>query len=113
MIEYLKIEELKDGYLYVILARNANYGIWKKETNSFFISRWKFGNNYIFEEHHWDTDMFPTARPAREIEKSPFSLWEEMGLVLINKGGRKHWTYTLEEEMLEYLNKWERKCLDA
>lgn len=84
-LKYLKIDELKDGYLYRILARNAKYGIWKAEKKSFIISRVKFGDNYIFEEDHWDADPnYGTAKPLKEIEKYPEG-----------------------QDMLEYLNPWE------
>ena len=105
---YLKPDELKDGYLYKIHARNATYGIWKKEKRSFFISRVKFKSNYIFEEYHWDVcTSFGTVKPLEEIEKSPFSLWEEMDGVTITRNGRKYFTYALENELLEYLNRFE------
>ena len=48
--EYIKIEDLKDGHLYKIIARNASYGIWLYRRQGFVISRVKFGHKYIFEE---------------------------------------------------------------
>ena len=45
------IETLKDRHVYKIHARNAHYGIWIAENKSFLISRWKFGENYPFEEY--------------------------------------------------------------
>lgn len=71
--DYIKLEDLKDGYLYKILARNAGYGIYCD--GGFYISRWKFGRNYIFVEIHWDlSDSFGTVKPLKEIEISPFSI---------------------------------------
>ena len=70
--EYIKMEDLKGGYLYKISARNANYGIWIPLRKSFAISRIKFRDNFIFEEHHWDCESFATVKPLEEIEKSPF-----------------------------------------
>lgn len=85
--EYLKMKELKDGYLYEIIARNAKYGIWSAEKEAFLISRIKFDDNFLFEEHHYDCPAFATAQPIREIEKAP--KWYE------------------EKNILKYLNKFE------
>ena len=89
--DYIKIKDLKGGYLYHIDARNASYGIWNPERNSFLISRVKFGSNFIFEEHHWDCPSFATAKPLEEIEKSPFDMDN----------------CETEDKLLEYLNKFE------
>jgi hypothetical protein len=90
-LDYLKVEELKDGYLYHILARNADYGIWQKDKGTFLISRFKFGDNYLFEEAHYDlSDDFGTVRPLMEIEKIPF--YEEMFKIK-------------DDKVLKYLNK--------
>ena len=87
---YLKMPDLKDGYLYKIIARNASYGIWTASHQGFVISRHKFGDNFLFEENHYDCDNFATAQPLEEIEQAPFtSLYEH------------------EDEVLEYLNKFE------
>jgi len=88
--DYLKMDELKNGYLYKIIARNASFGIWKEDIKGFIISRVKFGSNYLFEEHHYDHDKWPTAQPVEEIEKSPFDTSD------IN-----------EKEALDYLNQFE------
>lgn len=83
---YIKIEDMKHGYLYRIHARNARYGIWNEEHKSFIISRVKFVDNYLFEEYHWDTGApYGTARPLEELEKAPTT------------------------DVLEYLNKFERR----
>lgn len=87
---YIKIPDLKDGYLYKIIARNASHGIWKSDVEGFIISRIKFGDNFIFEEYHYDCPAWGTAQPIEEIEKAPFN------------------TESLKEEaVLEYLNKFE------
>jgi len=95
-VKYLKIDELKGGYLYKIIARNATFGIWIPQRYSFVISRTKFRDNYIFEEFHWDCPAFATVKPLEEIEKSPFD-FEKIDIV----------EYYKEKEMLEYLNKFE------
>lgn len=66
---YLKVEELKDGYLYEMDARNASFGIWNAKKGYFHIARMKF-NVFLCVETHWDLDdVYGTAKPLREIEK--------------------------------------------
>ena len=101
---YIKMEDLKAGYLYRISARNASYGIWIPARESFAISRIKFRDNYIFEEHHWDCEAFATVKPLEEIEKSPFYSGD-IGIVYTEK----YFGYKNEEDLLEYLNKFENK----
>ena len=100
--EWIKIEDLKSGYLYKIAARNASYGIWIPQRKSFAISRIKFGSNYIFEEYHWDCPAFATAKPLEEIEKSPFNV-EDTEIVYTEE----YFGYKNEDKLLEYLNKFE------
>jgi len=100
--DYIKIKDLKDGYLYKIIARNARYGIWKAETQGFIISRIKFGSNYAFEEYHYDCKAFPTAQPIEEIEKSPFDTKH-----LCREQDDEHFWFTNEDAVLKYLNKFE------
>ncbi len=76
--EYIKMQDLKDGYIYKIIARNTKYGVWIKEKNGFMISRWKFNSNYLFIEFHWDfDDLVGTAKPIKLIDKFPFEIKEE------------------------------------
>ena len=103
---YLKIPELKDGYTYRVSARNASFGIWRKSKNSFIISRWKFGANYIFEEYHYDTGApFGTVNPLEEIEKSPFVPEKDTEKIFTDT----HFYIEKEDEILEYLNKFEEE----
>ena len=75
---YIKIDDLKDGFLYFILARNSYFGIWKAENKLFLISRFKFNLNYLCEEYHWDTgEPFGTVKPYKELELPPFSGFDE------------------------------------
>jgi hypothetical protein len=120
-MNYIKIPDLKPGYLYRIHARNASYGIWFGDTGTtnafgFAISRIKFGDNFIFTEYHWDMPSFATARPLEEIEKSPFSPEDLVHKLIIYDGaegyshikvGEKFWTVLKHKEILEYLNKYE------
>ncbi len=120
-LEYIKMEDLKPGYLYRIHARNASYGIWLGEVETgnafgFAISRIKFGSNYIFTEFHWDMPTFATARPLEEIERSPFDVEDLAHKLLACDGtegyshlkvGEKYWCVPKSEEILKYLNKYE------
>lgn len=91
--DYIKIEDLKEGYTYRILARNARYGIWVPKTSGFLISRIKFGDNFLFEEYHWDCESYATVKPIREVERSPFTIEDDM--------------YKQEAKILTYLNNFE------
>jgi hypothetical protein len=73
--QYLKVEDLKEGYTYRIHARNATVGIWTPEHQGFLIKRDKFGVRYLFTEIHWDlSEDFGTAKPVKELEKAPFEI---------------------------------------
>jgi hypothetical protein len=89
----MKEEELKDGYLYEIDARNASIGIWDEKRKTFFISRTKFYDNFLFDENHVSCPDFGTATPIREIEKSPFTMNIDL--------------YEIERHVLKYLNSFE------
>lgn len=95
-VTYLKPEELKVGYLYEIDARNASYGIWMGiEYGEFLLSRYKFDDNFLFEEIHVDlSNDFGTVKPLKEIEKSPFDMKEYK------------FSGNIDAEVLEYLNGW-------
>jgi len=85
----IKLEDLKQGYLYKISARNAEFGIWLEEKESFLISRFKFRDNFLFiEEFFRDDPPSGTALPIEEIEKVPYNLDPGFN----------------EEEILAYLN---------
>lgn len=105
-LEYLKMDQLKAGYLYKIRARNANYGIWLPQRQGFIISRIKFGDNYLFEEYHWDCEAFATVKPLEEIEKSPFNA-DEINIEHSERDGKKFFGYPNSKAILTYLNKFE------
>ena len=107
---YIKIPKLKDGYIYRINARNASFGIWYQKHKSFIISRWKFGDNYTFEEYHHDTGApFGTVRPWKEIEKSPFIPEQDTERIFTSKDGREYFHIEKENEILKYLNRFEEE----
>ena len=84
---YIRIKDCKDGYLYIISARNANVGIYKETDKAFTINRLKFKDRFLFDEYHWDTGIpYGTAVPLKEVEKAPeFKSDEEKLLYLFNK----------------------------
>jgi hypothetical protein len=87
----MKLKDLKNGYLYEIDARNASYGIWRSRTGSFIISRFKFYENFLFDEIHVELSSdFGTATPLLEIEQSPFDMESDLFLI--------------EKKVLDYLN---------
>jgi len=84
--EYISVDKCKDGYLYVISARNSNLGIYNESNKGFTISRDKFGANYLFDEFHWDTGApFGTVKPKMELEKAPEFKNDEEKLRYLNE----------------------------
>jgi hypothetical protein len=73
--DYIRIPDLKEGFSYLIFGENSNVGIWLPANKSFLISRFKAGNNYLFEEFHCDIGIpHGTSKPLKEIERSPFDI---------------------------------------
>lgn len=79
---YLPASKCKDGYLYLIKARNSFLGISTDNGKKFIISRTKFSSNFLDEEDHWDTEhespfsfkRLGTVKPLKELEKVPESI---------------------------------------
>lgn len=70
--KYLKMDELKHGYVYLMVSRNGFAGVWDKDTRGFVFIREKFGSEYLFTEYHWDTGPpYGTVHPYTEFEKCP------------------------------------------
>jgi len=87
---YIPLEQCKDGFLYIIDARNSRLGIFKKENNSFIISRFKFKSNFLYEEDHWDTgEPFGTVKPLKLLGPTQMSFLPTMN----------------QDEQLKFLNK--------
>lgn len=104
---FLSLEECKDGYLYKIHARCASYGIFREKHSDFMILRTKFYDTFLFEEIHFDASMeHGTAKPLKEIEKSPFT-GEDMEEIFVEDG--KYFTRKGDAKaMHEYLMKWRK-----
>ena len=107
--ECIQTPDLISGYLYQIHARNARFGIWLPQRFSFLISRVKFSSNYLFEEIHFNaSDWHGTARPMVEMERSPFKAEELNYKEFQRDDGDIYLDYPDSEEILEYLNMFER-----
>lgn len=71
---YLSLQTMKPNYLYLLKARNFEFGIWKENEQGFLGKRHKFGEVFTFTEVHWDaSEDFGTAKPLTELEKTPFT----------------------------------------
>jgi calcineurin-like phosphoesterase family protein len=65
--------ECIDGYLYWISGRNAQVGVYVRESQSFMVPREKFGHVFVDKEYHWDVDpRYGTVKPLQRLERSPF-----------------------------------------
>lgn len=104
--DYLKINQLKAGYLYKVDARRAGFGIWLSQRESFITSRIKFGANFLSEECHYDCKSYGTVYPFEEIEKSPFDA-EDINIIQWEENGNKYFGYPKYKEILEYINRFE------
>lgn len=114
--KYIPLDKCKDGYLYIIYARNSNLGIYKEDKKAFTISRFKFSSNFLDEEVHWDVEYFfgsmrflGTAKPLKEFGKSEIFEKDEDTLRYLNelwkcKEMQKFWK-KMNEEYLKSLKK--------
>lgn len=50
--QYLPIDQLEDGCIYLIHARNSYIGIWRASERGFTLVREKFGRRFLFTEFH-------------------------------------------------------------
>lgn len=97
---YIKIENLKDGYLYKINARNASIGIWNAIDKGFIIAREKFGSTFLFMEYHYDTGApYGTVMPVREIEKADVDISTFNGFFTESKDSIKILKYLLTKNV--------------
>lgn len=94
--EYIPIEDCKDGYLYIIGARNSDLGVYVAKDKGFVINRFKINRHFLFVEFHWDTGSpYGTARCIKELEKAGEFPWEGCDRVSCNK--------ETAQKMLDYL----------
>jgi len=73
--KYIETENLKHGYVYQIMARNARFGVWNEKKGEYLISRFKFHNNFTFGEVYWNMKgdiILPGA--IKEVQKCPYDV---------------------------------------
>lgn len=107
MTDYIKIPDLKNLGLYEIQARNGAYGIWIAKEKGFFLSRIKFGDNFMFMEYHWDCPAWATAKPIRFIEQAPFEEADFDYVEKVRGWGDKYHDWRKHHEVITYLNRFE------
>lgn len=67
-VRYLPVEDLLDGFLYMIHARNSYLGVWDPAAKGFVLIREKFGQVYLSVERHWDScPHLGTAKPFVQL----------------------------------------------
>lgn len=67
----IKIEDLKDRWLYQVRARSFQIAVWDAKEQHFVGIRTKFGNRYLDSENHWDAKEFASCCPMQEICELP------------------------------------------
>ena len=69
LMKQTPIEQLKNGQLYRIWARNASLGVWNAAERGFYIARFKlFPPRFLFLENHYNADdVHGTALPLEEL----------------------------------------------
>ena len=102
--DYLPADQLAQGGLYWIMARNASVGIWCGWETGFLIPRHKLGRDYLFLEEHWDRTSdegvgYGTVKAFKLIETPPFDLGSCF-LQLGHKSTKFKWTNDLNESEL-------------
>jgi hypothetical protein len=109
MKDKIPIDQLKDGYVYKLVARNASAGVFKEKGHgdqpSFEVARTKWGNTFIDEEIHYDADdRHGTALPYEEIGPLPsqFTRGDRAELVLYLSEVQK----TVDDEYEKHLDEY-------
>ena len=68
----ISLKKCKNGYAYKIDSRNLSIGVFNRVTNGFVGVRYKFGDEFLFEEFHYDTgEPYGTVYPKKELEQCP------------------------------------------
>ena len=91
-IGHLRIDECEEDCLYLIEARGGSVGIARKtdseeEPLEFVLSRYEFGDGFLFSESHWDCKACGTAKPIRKLERVPDEVLECLKAGDINNEG--------------------------
>ena len=117
---YIRLDKCIHNCLYLIMARNSNFGIFNSVNKSFILSRFKgYGENeinFLYPEYHWDSDEYEeigmvvkgvykivkihhgTVKPIKPIELTSY---------IDNNGKIKD-----DEKVLSYLNEKAKRIED-
>jgi hypothetical protein len=83
--KWIPLEKCKDSYVYYIHARNAKVGIFNENDNGFIISRYKFDENFLFTEYHWDTgEPYGTVKPLKKLYRAKPNMTLDETLIYLN-----------------------------
>lgn len=80
---YIPVAECRRRHVYRLRSRNLAFGVFAPEKDNGFIGiREKFGNRFLFTEHHWDNGPpYGTAKPVEDLgplRDERIRLWEAM-----------------------------------
>jgi len=101
--EYIPISECKHGHLYRLDSRNLSMGVYNENDHNGFIGiRTKFGDRFLFTEHHWDGEYYATAKPLEDLGPVPEDIEVRENFPSINKNNGRpvewvsygKWIYT-------------------
>ena len=101
--------------LYRIYSRHASVGIFIRcnsgdHNSAFLINRFKFFENFLFEEYHWDYgENFGTVKPFEIIEMVPDEIVFKIERAWLDKCGMQENDY---QDILDYLAKKYREMRD-
>jgi len=63
-MDYIKLEDCRNDYLYQIDGRNGDVAIYRDER--FYLARYEFGMTDLDNEIHYDSDIrYGTVKPIR------------------------------------------------
>lgn len=72
MSNYIPLNECIDRGIYRIHSRNLSVGVFRESTKGFIGIRYKFGDEYLFEEYHYDNGPpYGTVDPKEQIGVLP------------------------------------------
>ncbi|RDJ35156.1 MAG: hypothetical protein DWQ19_10000 [Crenarchaeota archaeon] len=91
-MSYLSIEQCKDRHLYRIFSRNLVIGVFNSVNDGFIGIRYKFGEEYLDTEYHWDAGG--TVKPQEEIGILPDDILvaEDLGTIESKTGKALDWS---------------------
>lgn len=85
------IEEMQEGFAYLIDARNACVGVWNAKLKGFTIARYKLGDTYLANEYHWDTGApYGTTNPFERLSEVPSEYSEDQLVTYLTRLERLH-----------------------